>query len=278
MTTFYLIRHGECRGISEVLWGRSPNVHLSAEGKHSAKVVARKLSPLNLEMVYSSPLERAMETAHEISSGCSLPTIINKHFNEIDYGEWTGESFPTLAEKPLWRKYNAFRSGALIPGGESLQNARKRIVSEMGRLTDLHRDQRIAIVTHAEPIRIALSYFHPERWVWAVLTAPRKQARDLLFPARQVALPAPNGIATRVPLDESEGVVKAQFYIPVQRTPRVGQRRWRPRLWTSRAESFLGEIVPPTIDTAATSAMILPCESRSPAPGRERPINASVWP
>jgi probable phosphoglycerate mutase len=160
MTTFYLVRHGECRGIGEVLWGRSPNVHLSAEGKHSAKVVAGKLSQLKLEMVYSSPLERAMETAHEISSGCSLPTIVNQQFNEIDYGEWTGESFPTLSEKPLWRRYNAFRSSALIPGGESLQNARKRIVSEMGRLTDLHRDQRIAIVTHAEPIRIALSYFH----------------------------------------------------------------------------------------------------------------------
>jgi broad specificity phosphatase PhoE len=159
MTTFYLIRHGECDGLGNVLWGRLPNVHLNAEGKRSAQRVAQKLAAYKLDMIYSSPLERAIETAKEIASGRNVPLQINDTFNELDFGDWTGESITELATEPVWRQYNAARSRTAIPGGESVFAAQERVVGELHRLSEQHRDRRFAIVSHAEPIRLALSYF-----------------------------------------------------------------------------------------------------------------------
>ncbi len=79
----------------------------------------------------------------------------------------------------------------------------------------------------------------------------------------------------RVPLDKGEGVVKAQVCCSVLGAPRFSPERLRTELWNFHGESLLGETVPPAIDTAYTSAMILLSESRL-KPGRERPINTSV--
>jgi broad specificity phosphatase PhoE len=160
MTTFYLIRHAECDGVGEVLWGRSPDVHLNDTGKRSARQLAERLTELELHVLYSSPLERAVETANEIVSGVNLPVQMNETFNEIDFGEWTGESIEQLANEPLWQEFNVFRGRTLIPGGESIPDAQDRVVAELKRLAEQHAGQHVAVVTHAEIIRIGLSYFN----------------------------------------------------------------------------------------------------------------------
>lgn len=160
MTTFYLIRHAECDGVGEVIWGRKPDVHLNAAGKKSARLLADKLADTKLNVVYSSPLERALETANEIVSSVNLPVQTNETFNEIDFGEWTGETIEHLAHEPLWREFNAFRGRTLIPGGESITAAQQRVVTELKRLAEKHRGEQVAVVTHAEIIRVGLSYFN----------------------------------------------------------------------------------------------------------------------
>src|SRR5205085_9959184 len=158
MTTFFLIRHADCDGVGKVLWGRQPDVHLNPDGKSSAAQLAKRVAQMSIEAVYSSPLERATETAAEIARRAGdVPVNVSDKFNELDYGEWTSRSVEELAHDPTWQRYNAFRSRTRIPAGESIMEAQSRIVGELRRLAQEHEDQNVAVVTHADVIKAALA-------------------------------------------------------------------------------------------------------------------------
>ncbi len=161
MTTFFLIRHAHCDGVGEVLWGRRRDVHLNEHGKSAARALAERVALRGLDAIYSSPLERAVETAEEIAQRSdSLPVRINEQLNELDFGDWTGATIASLENDPVWRRFNTVRSHTRIPGGESIFEAQERIVAELKRLSLQHVDGRVAIVSHADMIKIALAYFH----------------------------------------------------------------------------------------------------------------------
>ena len=160
MTTFFLIRHAHCDGVGQVLWGRLRDVHLSADGKSAARALAQRVAPNRLDAIYSSPLERAVETAEEIAKHSErVPVRIIESLNELDFGDWTGESIENLDHDPVWQRFNSVRTRTPIPGGESILDAQTRIVDELKRLTIKHDDGQVAIVSHADMIKIALAYF-----------------------------------------------------------------------------------------------------------------------
>ena len=156
MTTFYLVRHGACEGLGRTLWGRSGHVCLNEEGKAQAQRLAEYLKGVGLEAVYSSPLERARETAEAIARAASLEVKQSPAFNEVDFGEWSGKSFDALSHDERWRRFNTQRSVTRIPGGESFLEVQTRVVTEIERLSTRH--QRVAIVSHADVIKAAVGY------------------------------------------------------------------------------------------------------------------------
>jgi broad specificity phosphatase PhoE len=166
MTTFYLIRHGACAGLGERLWGRTADVCLNDEGKAQAQRVAAYLKDVGLEAIYSSPLERALETAETIARVAKLKVKQSPAFNEIDFGEWSGKSFDALSRDERWRRFNTQRSVTSIPGGESILAVQARVVADIERLSAQHRerlatqgkDARVAIVSHADVIKAAVGY------------------------------------------------------------------------------------------------------------------------
>jgi probable phosphoglycerate mutase len=79
--------------------------------------------------------------------------------NEVNFGDWTGRTFQSLADDPLWSRFNTHRSTAQVPGGDSMIETQIRIVRELHRLTANHRDDRVAVVTHADIIKAALARF-----------------------------------------------------------------------------------------------------------------------
>src|SRR5688572_18241751 len=150
MTTFLLIRHAHCDGVGKVLWGRRRNVHLNEHGKAAARALAQRVTQNRLDAIYSSPLERALETAAEIARlSDGVPVTTNEQLNELDFGEWTGATIESLESDPVWRRFNTIRSRTPIPGGESIFQAQARIVAELKRLSLKHGSGRVAIVSHA---------------------------------------------------------------------------------------------------------------------------------
>jgi broad specificity phosphatase PhoE len=173
MTTFYLIRHGACDGLGERLWGRTQGVCLNEEGKAQAQRLAEYLKGVGLEAVYSSPLERALETAEAIARAANLEVKQGPAFNEVDFGEWSAKSFDALSRDERWRRFNTQRSVTRIPGGESFLEVQARVITELERLAAQHRElaaqhgerfaarhkhARVAIVSHADVIKAAVGY------------------------------------------------------------------------------------------------------------------------
>ena len=159
MTSFFLIRHASCDSLGQTLWGRTPGICLNEKGQVQAQCLADRFKNMTLDAIYSSPLDRALQTATAIARSLKLEVRRNEAANEIDFGEWTGKTFDWLSRDKRWRQFNSHRGLTTIPGGESFLEVQNRIVREIETLAEQHGKARIAIVSHADVIRTAVAYF-----------------------------------------------------------------------------------------------------------------------
>lgn len=158
-TTFYLIRHAQKEGGEGWLPGRMPGVSISEEGQVQAERLAEALAHVPLAAIYCSPMERVLETARPLAGRFGVHVQTVEEITEIDFGEWTSRTVDDLEGGDLWRRFNAFRSGTRAPGGELMLEVQARFVRWMIDLRSRHPDQRVAFISHGDPIRCAVCYF-----------------------------------------------------------------------------------------------------------------------
>jgi broad specificity phosphatase PhoE len=154
-----LIRHGQCDAVGKWLAGRQGGLPLNADGRREANELIDALRWVPLTAVYSSPLERAVETAQPLASDHGLAPETREALTDIDFGDWTGKSLEELSALPEWQAFNRDRRRACPPGGEALIEVQRRMVEELMNLSRLHAGETVAIVTHAELIRCAIAAF-----------------------------------------------------------------------------------------------------------------------
>lgn len=148
-----LVRHAHTRTAGRILTGRTPGVRLTGEGRSQARRLADALATLQVEAVVSSPLERALETADAIAKARSLRVEAREAWTELDFGEWTNRVISEPDDDPRWREWNSARETARIPGGESMGEARDRVVADAMLLAGRHPGGIVVAVTHAEIVR-----------------------------------------------------------------------------------------------------------------------------
>jgi probable phosphoglycerate mutase len=158
MTTFLLIRHGSIDLLGRTLAGRAPDVHLNARGKVEAERLAERLAHIPVRAIYTSPMERAQETAWPLAARFGLDLRISAGLDEIDFGAWTRRSFSELDPQPEWQRWNAARSEARAPGGESMGEVQARVVAEIESLAPLHGNEAVALISHGDVIKAALMH------------------------------------------------------------------------------------------------------------------------
>jgi probable phosphoglycerate mutase len=78
---------------------------------------------------------------------------------EIYLGEWQGLEIAELDRREEWNRFNAFRSGVRVPGGELMVETQTRVVRRLLCLCGEHRDETVAVVSHGDPLRSVLMYF-----------------------------------------------------------------------------------------------------------------------
>jgi probable phosphoglycerate mutase len=159
MTTFLLIRHGLTDAVGQMMTSHDAGVHLNPEGRDQAASLPTRLGAVPIAAIYASPLERARETAQPIADARGLRVEIEPRLIEVQFGGWTGRKFADLAPDPHWQLYNAFRGVTRPPGGEGLIDVQKRAVNALLDLRERHRDEVVAIVSHADTLRAILLYF-----------------------------------------------------------------------------------------------------------------------
>jgi broad specificity phosphatase PhoE len=155
-TVVLLIRHGHTEVIGQRLAGRLPGISLSAIGRAQATALAASLAHTPIMAVYSSPLERAVETARPLAAARLIDVNCLDSLNEFDFGEWTGSTFDELNGLATWRRFNTHRSTAPVLGGESALDVQRRVVSTLEEIRSKHPHEVVALVSHLDVIRTAV--------------------------------------------------------------------------------------------------------------------------
>ncbi len=160
MTTLYLIRHAANDFVKDgKLAGCLPEVHLNDTGRRQAEAMAARMAQVKLDAIYASPLERAVETAQYIARPRGLDIQISRGLIEIDCGTWTGQKIDDLNKTDEWRMFQVYPSGARPPQGETGSQMQARMVREVEALCAAHPEGRIAIVSHADPIKAIVAHY-----------------------------------------------------------------------------------------------------------------------
>lgn len=110
-TVVHLLRHGEVHNPKGILYGRLPAFHLSERGRRMAELAAEWFGGRDLAVLYSSPLERAQETAEPIATGFDLPVQLDERLIEAG-NRFEGRVFNSrsVADPRIWRRlYNPFQ-------------------------------------------------------------------------------------------------------------------------------------------------------------------------
>ena len=158
MTTLLLVRHAETDAVGKSVSGWVPGWHLNAQGRQQAAELASALERLPIRAVYTSPLERAAETAEAVARKLGLGPEPCEELGELRFGEWEGLSIEELDRREDWRSFNTYRSGVRPPGGESMLEVQARMMRWLGCAVKRHADEMIAAVSHGDPLRAVVSY------------------------------------------------------------------------------------------------------------------------
>ncbi len=159
MTTFLLVRHGETDAVGKLLMGWAAGWRLNQTGRTQARTLAERLRRLPVRAVYTSPLERALETAEAIASCHGMTPIPLDDLGEMRIGSWEGRNFQELDRDPEWRRFNVVRTLVRPPGGELMLETQARMVRRLLSLRSDHDSGTVVTVSHADPLRAVVAYF-----------------------------------------------------------------------------------------------------------------------
>ena len=162
MPLLLLIRHGENDYVKTgKLAGRLPGVHLNERGQKQAEALGDALKDVPIKAVYSSPLERAMETATPIAFARKLQIIQEPDLMEADIGKWQGKSWKVLRLTKVWKIVQNSPSRFRFPDGESFLEMQARISRALERMIEAHNKPQdiVVAVFHADPLKLAVSHF-----------------------------------------------------------------------------------------------------------------------
>lgn len=154
--TLFLVRHGSHDRLGRILCGRMEGVVLSPHGEAEAQAAAHRLGRRSLAAVYSSPLQRTLQTAAPLAEARGVPVETDDDLCEVDVGDWTGLSFQDLAGRPEWRLWNEARSTTRPPRGETIGEVAARAARFIDRARARHPQGEVAAVTHSDVIKAAL--------------------------------------------------------------------------------------------------------------------------
>jgi len=155
---FYLVRHGETSWNQLRKLQGHTDIPLNENGISQAKMVAKRLSTLPIDIVCSSDLIRAKRTAEEIAKYHQGKSILEaKEFRERHYGQWEGLHWDEIQKR--YPGYYDDQKNNGEHGIETIENMQTRGVSKLLELCQAYPNQHIAVVSHGGFINSLLYHF-----------------------------------------------------------------------------------------------------------------------
>jgi len=159
MTRIVLIRHGQTVWNREVRFRGRADIELDEFGRKQAEATGQYVATRwPVVAVYASPMRRAMQTAEAVARVQGLAAQPLEGLMDIDFGEWQGQPAEEMAEQhpELWQTWLEAPHEMHFPGGERLDDVRRRIVGALDDVVARHRGQTVALVSHTVASRVLL--------------------------------------------------------------------------------------------------------------------------
>jgi probable phosphoglycerate mutase len=158
-TRLFLIRHGATPLTAEDKFSGADNVHLSEEGRLQAAQLASRLASENISALYSSPFDRALETARLLGDPHKLQPIPSDGLREISHGHWEGLTRLEV-EARFQDEYAAWESDPFTfapAGGDSGISVLARSLPVIREIVVRHQGERVMVVSHKATLRLLIS-------------------------------------------------------------------------------------------------------------------------
>jgi len=171
MTELLLVRHGETDWNRDRRFQGHADPPLNETGRAQAHALAAELAAEGIELVYTSDLVRARETAEIIAARFDTDVLPVRELREIDVGEWEGLTWPEIeARYPegarSWRE-----RGYGWESGESYEQLGERVVAALTQIAADHPEERVLVVGHGGTIRATRAFIEG-------LSVPESRARS----------------------------------------------------------------------------------------------------
>jgi probable phosphoglycerate mutase len=160
-TSFLLLRHGETPLSVDKRFSGLGDAVLTANGKAQAEAAAVRLSrePYRLDVIVSSPLTRARQTAEAVAARTGLTVHVDEDLRETDFGHWEGHTFAEIQQK--WPdELAAWLADPAVapPGGESFAATARRVERARERIVEEHEGRAVLVVSHVTPIKLLVRF------------------------------------------------------------------------------------------------------------------------
>ncbi|HUN76579.1 MAG TPA: histidine phosphatase family protein [Steroidobacteraceae bacterium] len=159
MATLILVRHGHVEGIHPERFRGRRDIPLTVQGRRQARATAQYIAARwHPKMVYTSPLQRCVQTGREIATACGSDFVQLEDLNDLDYGTWqwcTHEEARAKSPQLLDRWLTAPHL-VRFPKGESLQDVIARVSNVIRMVLEHHSTEAVVAVGHDSGIRAML--------------------------------------------------------------------------------------------------------------------------
>ncbi len=154
------LRHGQAENNTKrILAGRTEGVPLTKTGVEQAERIAKYLKHMDVSAIYSSPIERASNTAKIVADYNSLNYKLDDRLIEIEMGKFTRMNYDDMFAKygNVFLKF--YENDPIIAKCEveTFAEVQKRVLDMVGYIVKKHKNQNVVLVTHMDPIKSMLS-------------------------------------------------------------------------------------------------------------------------
>jgi len=158
-TRTLLLRHGETPLSIEKRFAGVHDTPLTDHGRAQAAAAAKALAGRGIDVIVSSPLSRARDTAQAVADVIGADVRIEEGFRETDFGVWEGLSFAE-ARKGWPDELSAWMADPSVapPGGESFAEVGRRVATARDKLLVRYREKTVLVVSHVTPIKLMVQH------------------------------------------------------------------------------------------------------------------------
>ena len=160
MSRWLLVRHGQTDWNARGFLQGHTDVPLNEVGQEQARRLGERLSPVDLDVAYSSDLLRCTQTAELVVAGRDVDVSHTERLREQAYGRWEGMSFSSIrdADPDLYAAMVGDYTSFTPPGGEDFRAVEARSAAFAAEVRERHPSDNVLIVGHGAALRTLVTH------------------------------------------------------------------------------------------------------------------------